>query len=225
MMGDVAVVSGASRGIGLACAEALTRRGLRVALLAPASARLARAEVGLDGSLAIPCDVSSEADVGRAADAVLARLGAPRVVVANAGIVRRGRVERLSIDDFDRTLAVNLRGTFLLTRALLPAMRRERRGRVVAVASISATLGTDGASAYNASKWAVVGFVKSLAEELRGSGLQAMTVNPGAVDTDMLRGSPYTPQMTAADVAGVVTYAALDAPDAMNGASLDVFGP
>lgn len=219
------MVSGASRGIGLACAVALARRGLRVALLAPASDRLERAEAAVEGALAIPCDVSVEGEVSHAADVVLRRLGAPRVVVANAGIVRRGRVEELSVDDFDRTLAVNLRGTFLLARAFLPSMRRAGRGRLVAIASISATLGTAGASAYNASKWGTVGLVKCIAEEVRGSGVQAIAINPGSVDTDMLKGSPYHPEMSADDVAGVVAYAALDAPDAMNGASIDVFGP
>ncbi|MCC6643964.1 MAG: SDR family oxidoreductase [Polyangiaceae bacterium] len=224
-MSDVAVVTGASRGIGLACASALAGRGLRVALLAPESERLRRAARELGGSLAVPCDVAVEEDVERAAQLVVAQLGAPRVVVSNAGIVRRGRVEALSVDDFDRTLAVNLRGAFLVARAFLPAMRRLGRGRFVAIASISATLGTDGAAAYNASKWGVVGLVKCLAEELRGSGLQAMAINPGSVDTDMLRGSPFAPEMRPEDVAGVVAYAALDAPDAMNGASIDVFGP
>lgn len=194
-------------------------------MLAPASDQLDAAADELDGAIAIACDVSREDDVGHAARVVTTQLGTPRVVVANAGIVRRGLVHELAVDDFDRTIAVNLRGTFLVARALLPSMLAAKRGRFIAIASISATLGTAAASAYNASKWGTVGFVKSLAEELRGTGLQALAINPGAVDTDMLRGSPYEAQMSPEDVASVVTYAALDAPDAMNGASLDVFGP
>ena len=99
------------------------------------------------------------------------------------------------------------------------------RGRFIAVASISSTLGTAQQSAYCAAKWGVVGFTKSLAEELRGSGLQAMCVMPGAVDTDMLHGSPFSAQMTPGDVAKIIEFAALDAPAAMNGSAIETFGP
>ncbi len=90
--------------------------------------------------------------------------------------------------------------------------------------SISSTLGTARQSAYCAAKWGVVGFVKSLAEEVRGSGVQAMVVLPAGVDTDMLRESGFPAQMTAEHVAKVVTFAALDAPDAMNGSAVEMFG-
>jgi 3-oxoacyl-[acyl-carrier protein] reductase len=120
---------------------------------------------------------------------------------------------------------VNLKGPFLVARALLPAMLRAGRGRFVAVSSISATLGTPRQSAYCASKWGLVGFVKSLAEEVRGRGVQAMCVLPGAVQTRMLEGGEFPAQMSPADVAGLVAYAALDAPDAMNGSAVEVFGP
>ncbi len=120
---------------------------------------------------------------------------------------------------------MNLKGTFLLARALLPAMIRAKRGRLVAVSSISATLGTARQSAYCAAKWGVVGFVKSLAEELRGHGLQAMSVLPGSVDTEMLKGGDFKAAMSPDDVARLVVYAALDAPDAMNGSAIEMFGP
>ena len=225
-MADVAVVTGASRGIGLAISRALAARGLLVAMLAPASDRLGEAAATLGAHAApVPCDVADADSVASACAHVLATFGAPLVVVANAGIIRRGAVHELAVGDFDEVVAVNLRGTFLVARGLVGAMRARGRGRFVAVASISATLGTAGASAYNASKWGVVGFVKSLAEELRGTGVQAMALNPGAVDTDMLVGSPYAAQMTADDVARIAVFAALDAPDAMNGSAIDAFGP
>jgi 3-oxoacyl-[acyl-carrier protein] reductase len=226
-MTDTAVVSGASRGIGLAISQHLAGRGFTVAMLAPASSHLEQAAETLGGGRGFPvdCDVTDAVSVDAARDKVLAELGTPRVVVANAGIVRRGPVHELDVADFDEIIAVNLRGTFLIARAFVGAMREQRRGRFVAIASISATLGTANASAYNASKWGVVGFVKSLAEELRGTGVQALALNPGAVDTDMLRGSPYAAQMSPDDVAKLAIFAALDAPDAMNGAALDIFGP
>lgn len=227
--GDVAVVTGASRGIGRATAIALARRGVRVALLARSSPMLddateAACAAGADAR-AFVCDVAREDDIARAAEEVLASLGAPRVVINNAGIVRRGaRVEETSPVDWDDVIAVNLRGAFLMSRAFLPSMQRAKHGRFVHVASISATIGCAGAASYAASKWGLVGFAKSLAEELRGTGLQSIAVLPGSVDTDMLSGSGFTPLMSADEVAGLITYIALDAPDALNGSAVEMFG-
>jgi 3-oxoacyl-[acyl-carrier protein] reductase len=121
-------------------------------------------------------------------------------------------------------LSVNLRGPFVLSRALLPAMRARGRGRFVFVASISSTIGCGGNASYAASKWGLLGFAKSLAEEVRGTGLSSVAVLPGSVDTDMLAGSGFAPAMTPDDVAGTITYLALDAPLAMNGSGVEVFG-
>ena len=227
---SVAVVTGAGRGIGRATALALARRGLDVALWSRTAdeAAAVAAEIAMIGgarALALACDVSSASDVARATERTASELGTPAVVVNNAGVVHRARVEDTTEADWDRVLDVNLKGPFLVARAWLPAMRAVGRGRLVQIASISATLGTPRLAAYCASKWGVVGFTKSLAEELRGSGLQALAVLPGSVDTDMLVGSGFPPVMQPDDVARVVVYAALDAPDAMNGAAIDAFGP
>jgi 3-oxoacyl-[acyl-carrier protein] reductase len=225
----VAVVSGAGRGIGRAVALRLAGRGCDVALLARTVEQLesAAAEVVALGrrAIALRCDVANAGEVARAAERIEAELGVPRVVVANAGVVRRALVVDTSEEDWDQVVDVNLKGTFLLSRALLPAMIRAKRGRLVAVASISSTLGTPRQSAYCAAKWGLVGFVKSLAEELRGHGLQAMSVLPGSVDTEMLKGGEFEAAMSPDDVAGLVAYAALDAPDAMNGSAIEMFGP
>lgn len=227
--GDLAVITGASRGIGRATAIALAKRGVRIALLGRSSPMLddaaeAATAAGAE-SRAIACDVAREDDVARAAEEVLATLGTPRVVVNNAGIVRRGtRVEETSPVDWDEVVAVNLRGPFLVSRAFLPAMLHAKHGRFIHVASISATMGSPRAASYAASKWGLVGFSKSLAEELRGTGLQSIAVLPGSVDTEMLMGSGFAPQMTADEVAGMIVYAALDAPDATNGSALEMFG-
>jgi 3-oxoacyl-[acyl-carrier protein] reductase len=173
----------------------------------------------------VRADVSRAEDVQRAAREVLAT-GVPRVVVNNAGIAgRRAPVEEVGDAEWDAVLGVNLRGVFLVTRAFLPAMRAARAGRFVTIASISATLGTAGLAAYCASKWGAVGFSKSLAEELRGSGLQSMSVLPGTVDTPMAAVGGFPPQMSTEDVARLVAFAALDAPDAMNGSAIECFGP
>ena len=226
---SVAVVTGAGRGIGRAVAHKLAARGHDVALLARTVDELelaARSVVALGRrALVVRCDVASAADVARASAAVLRDLGAPDVVVNNAGVVRRALVHEMTEADWDLVLGVNLRGAFLITRAFLPSMLARGRGRTVSVGSISATLGTARQSAYCAAKWGLVGFVKSLAEELRGTGLQAMCVLPGSVDTSMLKGSGFAPQMTPEEVADAVVYAALDAPAAMNGSAIEMFGP
>ena len=228
-MSQVAVVTGAGRGIGRAVTLQLAARGCDVALLARTVEEIesAAAEVVALGrrAIALRCDVGNAGEVARAAERIQADLGVPRVIVANAGVVRRALVVEMSEDDWDHVVDVNLKGTFLIARALLPRMIHAKRGRFVAVASISATLGTARQSAYCAAKWGVVGFVKSLAEELRGHGVQAMSVLPGAVDTAMLKGGEFKAQVSADDVARLVVYAALDAPDGMNGSAIEMFGP
>jgi NAD(P)-dependent dehydrogenase (short-subunit alcohol dehydrogenase family) len=225
----IAVVTGAGRGIGKAIALELADRGCDVALLGRGQDMLAAVADAIvrRGRRAIvaPCDVSRAEEVEQAASVVLSDLGTPRVVVANAGVVHRVGVLDMTEAQWDDVMDVNVKGTFLVTRAFLRPMLAEKKGRVVAIGSISGTLGTPRLSAYCASKWGTVGFIKSLAEELRKTGLQAMCVMPGSVDTDMLKGSGFDPAMSAEDVAKIVAWAALEAPDAMNGSCIDAFGP
>lgn len=226
---SVAVVTGAGRGIGRAVATAFAARGHDVALLSRSVEELevtAREVIALGRrALALRCDVTSSREIDHARDRTLAELGAPSVVVNNAGIVKRSLVHETSDAEWDEVIAVNLRGAFAVTRAFLPSMLDTRRGRIVMVGSISATLGAARQAAYCASKWGLVGFTKSLAEELRGTGLATMVVLPGSVDTDMLAGSGFEAQMSAEDVAKLVVYAALEAPAAMNGSAIEMFGP
>lgn len=226
---SVAVVTGAGRGIGRAVALELARRGADVGLLGKTPEHLlaVAGEITALGRRAVvaPCDVTRAGELSEAASRVQTDLGVPTVVVPNAGVVHRALVHEMSEEDWDEVVDVNLKGTFLAVRAFLPAMLERRRGRVVAVGSISSTLGTARQSAYCAAKWGVIGFVKSLAEELRGTGLQAMCVMPGSVDTDMLKGSGFSPAMKAEEVAHLVAFVANDAPDAMNASCVEMFGP
>jgi 3-oxoacyl-[acyl-carrier protein] reductase len=225
----LAVVTGAGSGIGRATALELARRGLEVALVGrhEGPLRAVAAEVERAGvrAHAAAADVSSEDEVRAAAASIESSFGAPVVVVNNAGIPgRKARVEETAVDEWDAVIAVNLRGVFLVTRAFLPSMRAAGRGRFVTIGSISGTLGSPGLAAYAASKWGATGLTKSLAEELRGSGLQAMAVLPGSVDTEMVKVGGFAPRMSAEDVARVVAFAALDAPDAMSGSAIECFG-
>lgn len=221
------VLTGASRGIGRATALALADRGAELVLIGrPSSfleetaqnARARGASVGVEAA-----DLEQPGAIESAAARVLAA-GVPDVLINDAGVIERARIEELSTAAWDRQLAVNLRAPFLLTRAFLPAMRQRGRGRFVHVGSISSTLGSSGSAAYCAAKWGLVGFMKSLAEEISDSGLMTVAILPGSVDTDMLKGSGFGPRMRASDVAETLVHYALDAPLAHNGGVVEMFG-
>ncbi len=224
----LAVVTGPSRGIGRATALALAGRGHDLALLGRPGAQLSSVadEVRNLGAEAhvIACDVREASDISAAASQLDARPTPPAVVVHNAGIVRRGVLEDTAVSDWDDVIATNLRAPYLLSRALLPNMRRAGGGRIVFVASISSTVPCPGNASYAASKWGLLGLHKSLAEELRGSGVCCFAILPGSVDTDMLVGSGFAPAMSPADVARAISFLALDAPEAMHGSALEMFG-
>lgn len=224
----VAVVTGAARGIGRATALALADRGVSLGLLVRSPVDDLLLELRQRGArevMVATCDVADARSVEVAAAAVLQGLGAPDVVINNAGVVRRGtRVEQTSIEDWDHVLAVNSRGPFLVSRAFLPSMRERGSGRLIHIGSISSTIACPNNASYGASKWALLGFAKSLAEELRGSGLQSVCILPGSVDTDMLKGSGFPPAMSAAEVAQTVLYTALDAPPSIHSSVIELFG-
>jgi NAD(P)-dependent dehydrogenase (short-subunit alcohol dehydrogenase family) len=147
------------------------------------------------------------------------------VLVNNAGAIARGRLDEQDEAEWRQVVEVNLFGTFLVTRGFLPAMRAAGRGRIINLSSISGRRATPpGMTAYGAAKHAVVGLTRALAEEVREDGLQVNAVCPGSVDTAMLDRASFDPDMSPADVARVVRFLALEAPDALTGACLDVFG-
>lgn len=224
----VAVVTGASRGVGRAVARALGARGFELVLVGRASAAQEETERLLCEQGAtfrhVPCELAEGASIERAARAVLDGGQVPDVLVNNAGIIERARVAECSDESWQRQLDVNLTAPFRLTRAFLPAMLARGRGRILHVASISAVLGTAAQSAYHASKWGLVGFMKCLAEELTDTGLMTCALLPGSVDTDMLTGSGFPPRMTPEDVARTLCFYAEDAPLAHNGAVIEMFG-
>ena len=218
LKGKVCVVTGASRGIGRACGEVLGSAGARIAVCASRTAPEVPA-----GVFSQKCDVSSSADVARFFREVERHLGPPDVLVLNAGVLERGPIEEFTEAQWDRVLGVNLKGAFLCAKAAWPALRRTR-GRIVAMGSISGTLGTPQAAAYNASKWGLTGFVKSLAEEGREQGVFCAVVLPGSVDTDMLKKTSFPPEIQPREVAEVVRFLAAEAPFAMTGSAVEVFG-
>jgi 3-oxoacyl-[acyl-carrier protein] reductase len=194
---EVAVITGAGGGIGKATAVALARRGMRLCLVERDEDRLAAAETAArdaaNGRLevvAMVLDVTSQDDMKTMAERALEIFGRTDVLVTAAGILRPPgsgpkTIAETSIEEFDRVLAVNLRGTFLATRAVLPAMLEARSGHIIHISSTSGLRGRAFDGAYCASKFAVRGFSESLAEEVGRSGIRVHTLLPDAVATPL----------------------------------------
>ncbi|MBW2453537.1 MAG: SDR family oxidoreductase [Deltaproteobacteria bacterium] len=228
-MGKLGVITGASRGIGRACALGFAERGVDLALLGRPSEGLehTRARCAAQGITArsYACDMTDAEAIARAASDLVADHGPPQLVVNNAGILQHGpKVHEIAVEDWDHVMAVNLRGPFVLCRALLPAMLTAGKGRFIHVSSISGTVDCPQMAHYGASKWGLIGFSKALAAELRGTGLQSLAVLPGSVRTAMLDLTPFEPAMTPEEVASVIIYHGLDAPNPVNGAAIEVYG-
>lgn len=184
----VAIVTGAARGLGAATALRLSRDGMAVAVLdleetAAKSTADAVAEAG-GRSLAISADVADAAQVEAAVARVTEELGAPTVLVNNAGITRDNLIFKMSELDWDAVMAVHLKGSFLMTRAVQKHMVEARFGRIVNLSSTSA-LGNRGQVNYAAAKAGLQGFTKTLAIELGKFGITANAVAPGFITTDM----------------------------------------
>jgi NAD(P)-dependent dehydrogenase (short-subunit alcohol dehydrogenase family) len=178
MTGRVALVTGASRGIGAAIAARLVAEGTTVIRLAR-TLRAARSEHGLD----LPCDLTQEDDVHHAAERVLGEFGAPDIVVSNAGSFLLRPLEETTPQQFDTQMAVNLRAPFLVARAFLPAMKQAGRGQHITVGSVADHVAFPLNAAYVASKFGVRGLHEALREEYRGTGIRFALVSPGPTDT------------------------------------------
>ena len=186
----VALVTGASRGIGRAIAEGLAADGMDVALVFAGNAEAA--EEALEAvrragatARAYRCDVSDASETRACAEEVLADFGSIWALVNNAGITRDGLVVRMSDEDFSRVLDVNLTGAFHMMRAVARPLMRQRAGRIVSVSSVVGLMGNAGQANYAASKAGLVGLTKSVARELAPRGVTVNAVAPGFVQTDM----------------------------------------
>ena len=185
-----AIVTGAARGIGAAVAKRLAKDGFAVAVLDLDEAACAETvdAITADGgrALAVGVDVSDEEGVAAAVERVASELGAPTVLVNNAGIIRDNMLFKMTTSDWDAVMGVHLRGSFLMTRACQKYMVEAKWGRVVNLSSTSA-LGNRGQANYSAAKAGLQGFTKTLAIELGKFGVTANAIAPGFIATDMTR--------------------------------------
>ncbi|MGH3258134.1 MAG: SDR family NAD(P)-dependent oxidoreductase [Streptosporangiaceae bacterium] len=231
LTGRVAVVTGASRGIGAATAAAVAAAGAHVVLAArngEALDRLASRIRDAGGrATPIPTDVSDEAGVGHLF-AEVERIGQLGALVCAAGVLTPARFAETTSAIWHETLGVNLTGTFLCCRAALAAMTPAHEGRIVNIASLSGIYATEkfpGLAAYNVSKYGVIGLTEAIAVEGKEYGISAICLSPGAVDTEMLRRAnpALRPGLTPDDVAELIV-ALLDSPLApVSGANIPLF--
>ena len=185
LRGMTALVTGASRGIGAATAETLSDAGARVWLLARSEDVLAEL-AGRTGATPLPADLSDEASVWDALDRLQDELGAPPGLVVNAaGAFALASCAEETVRSFDQHVAVNLRGTFLVVRALLPGMLQRGDGLIVNVGSVAGRRAFPGNAAYSASKFGLRGLHEVLLEETRGTGVRATLLEPAATDTEL----------------------------------------
>src|SRR5208337_3986658 len=240
LQGRIALVTGASQGIGRACALELARAGATVALAARNQAKLAEAAAeieALGGHAAVfALDVSSEESIKAGAKAVLDRFGKVEILVNNAGITRDGLMLRMKRADWDDVLGTNLTGAFLLTQALLSPMLKNRWGRIVNIASVVGRTGQAGQANYAASKAGLIGLTRSMAREFASRGVTVNAVAPGYIETPMtavlteeqsaamLAQIPLGRRGTDVDIANAVKFLVSDAASYITGHVLDVNG-
>lgn len=229
-MSRIVVITGGSRGIGLACARAFAALGDKVALTYNSSPPP-------EGLFGVRCDVTSTAEVDAAFSAVEEHFGGPvEVLVSNAGVTRDGLLLRMGEADFTGVIDANLTGAFRVTRRAAPGMVRARAGRIILMSSVVGLLGSAGQVNYAAAKAGLVGLARSLARELGSRGITANVVAPGPVATDMTAalGEKRLAELTAAvplgrvatpeEIAGVVTFLASADAAYITGAVIPVDG-
>ncbi len=240
MEGKIALVTGASRGIGQACALALAREGATVIGTATsdkgAEAITAYLQAAGAKGRGMKLNVTDAAEVEAVIAAIEKDFGAVTILVNNAGITRDNLLMRMKDEEWDEIMATNLTSVFRLSRAVLRAMMKARAGRIISIASVVGAMGNAGQTNYSAAKAGIMGFTKSLAREVGSRNITVNCVAPGFIDTDMTRALPDAQRQAllghiplgrlgaAEDIAEAVAFLAGDKAAYISGATLHVNG-
>ncbi len=194
LAGKVAIVTGGTRGIGLAIARLLAEDGASVVVSGRDAARLEAAVKDLESlgapAMAVAADAAKREDADRLVEATRERFGRLDVLVNNAGIMRDQLLVRMKDDDWDQVLDTNLRGVFLMTRAVGKVMMRQKSGRIINIASTAGAMGNPGQVNYSAAKAGVIGLTKAAGRELAHWNILVNAVAPGLIETDMAASIP-----------------------------------
>jgi len=189
--GELALVTGASRGIGAAIADRLAAAGATVVGTATSEAGAAAISERLGSSgRGVVMNIADEESVGAALADMQGDEGAPGILVNNAGITRDNLLMRMKADEWDDVIGTNLSGVYRLSKACLRGMMKAKKGRIISIASVIGVMGNAGQSNYAAAKAGIIGFSKSLAREIGSRGITVNVVAPGFIDTDMTRVLP-----------------------------------
>lgn len=187
--GEVAIVTGGSKGLGRSIVHVLADEGCRVVAVARGREALAQVE-GEERErghevIGVSADISREEDVDRVMETARRRFGDVDILVNNAGVARFAPIEEIPTPVFDEIVSTNMRGTFLLTRAVVPSMKKRRTGQIIIVSSAAGVRGQPEQTVYSATKFAQVGFAQALDGELREFGIRVGVFNPGSIDTPL----------------------------------------
>jgi NAD(P)-dependent dehydrogenase (short-subunit alcohol dehydrogenase family) len=190
LQGKIVLITGAARGIGHGIALRFAREGAQVGIvdLNVDDCNSVVDEIANVGgaAIALPGDVSSEADVNHIIETIQAHFGTPNVLVNNAAIMPAGTIHETSPADFDRCIAVNLRGAYLMSRAVIPGMLEGKQGSIIHMASVTGILGLPGLAAYSATKGALISLARAMSTDYARSGIRVNAVSPGTIDSPML---------------------------------------
>lgn len=188
--GEVALVTGASRGIGAAIADTLAKHGAKVigTATSPAGADAISERMQALGGVGRVLDVGQSESVDALIDSITKEFGAPTILVNNAGITRDGLLMRMKDEDWDAILNTNLSSIYRTSKAVMRGMMKARKGRIISIASVIGVMGNVGQSNYAAAKAGIIGFSKSLAKEIGSRNITVNVVAPGFIETDMTKG-------------------------------------